>query len=97
MPSCAVPGCNSRSRRNLNDWKTHCFFNVGKDKDRQKEWQKSIGRDLTEKHCVCEKHFHPSEIITKRVLRGPDGIVYSEVSFFDNSFSHSIFYFSFTC
>lgn len=84
MPRCcAVPGCKSGSR--IDDGIKHCFFNVGKNKEKQKEWQKSIGIDnLTEKHFICEKHFHPTKIITKRVLRGPDGTIYSEVGFFNN-------------
>ncbi|XP_039303439.1 uncharacterized protein LOC105205123 [Solenopsis invicta] len=72
MPRCIVIGCTLGYKSNPD--KKH-FFCVPKNKDMQQQWQAAVRRknvQLTQKHCVCENHFHPSNIVWQNILKDAD-------------------------
>lgn len=71
---CVCVGCKS-GYESCPD-KVHCFT-VPKDNKLRKQWQIAIWRDdikLKGGEVVCQKHFHPEDILRERLLYGPDGI-----------------------
>lgn len=60
---CYVPYCKSGYE---NCKIKYSVFRVPKDEETRKEWGRAIKRidkELTDKDCVCEKHFKESDII----------------------------------
>lgn len=63
--TCFVPGCRTGYKSQSAEEKCSTF-KAPKDILLREKWAKSIPRDdraLQERDCVCEKHFHPEEII----------------------------------
>lgn len=62
---CFVPGCKTGYHSQQNKKKISSF-KAPKDILERKKWAKIIGRKdriLQERDCVCEKHFHPADVI----------------------------------